>query len=170
MRNATAALVAALLCAALVAGCAPKPAATSGPTDVATSSADSRELVPEIAPKPIAGLEDMSTEQKLGELSSSFPVEYPVVKGSVDATESTEGNDLRYQLSVSGSPAATELWYRTTMEQRAFVLEGEEKKKEDGTLTLWYSRAGRKYAVRIQPVNADKTTVVGVITYDLNQH
>lgn len=153
-------LVACALFALALAGCAePAPKNAAAPT---SQSLAPRHTSPG-ATRPVGGLAEMPAAQKLAELNSSFVTEWPVAAGKVLGASARSGNRLDYALEVAAPAATVEQWYRTVMEERAFVLTAESA-SPDGGATLTYFRAGMGYVVRIDPTGDRSSRVQGTLT------
>ena len=108
--------------------------------------------------QPVAGLTDMPAEQKLAELDSGFPTEWPVVSGRVVTAKAVSPTRLDFALSVAASADAVQRWYRTVLPGRAYVL-AHEAASDGGAVLFTFTRAGTFYYVRIEPAGEGSSRV-----------
>jgi hypothetical protein len=142
-------------CALILAGCAATPPPPAAP--VTPAATGTNHVNPGATEQPVAGLLDMADQTKLDQLNPQFPVEYPVVEGQVDATQTVSTKELRYALTVPKSAAAVEEWYRRTLEGRAFMLRSE-KGIENG-VEIVYFRGNAVYTIDIESTGPETTSV-----------
>jgi hypothetical protein len=137
-------------------------AACAGPTpppNIVPSSppAAGQHIDPGSSTRPIAGLTDMTADQKHAELDSGFVAEWPAVSGTVKGVKLVGTNELDFTIDVSAPATAVAEWYRTVMASRAFVAGAESA--SGGSSTLRFSRAGVFYNVRITPTGPSTSQV-----------
>ena len=132
--------------------------ATSSSTPTGSTHVD-----PMASLKPVAGLTEMSAEQKHAELDSAFNAEWPVVAGRVTSVKLANPQELDFALAVAAPASSVEQWYRSVMGNRAFTTRADTT-GDDGTVTITFFRAGLYYRVRIAPTAGGTAVVTSAVS------
>ena len=152
MRVTSAALAAAIVCVALLAGCSGQPSEPTGSSQPQAGSPSNGAGTAAAGP-----VEAMPTEIRKVQLPAGFPIEVPVPNGRVEsASEQTnEGGTGAWTYDLVSEAPAGDLvaWLLRIYSLRGWDLR-EQTEGPDGSVRLVFVKGGAQSAIKVVPLES----------------